>query len=285
MDHPAVPSKQPTIDFLTLALETTSAINVSVRGAQFIVNISEHLLEIGEGGIDGDDEDDEEKDFHEVAAMARESIESEFAVLHNNALMGLWGALEACVDDIAINWLAETSGACAETATRTLKVPLGDYLALNDDARWPWLLDQIKRSQSSSLKAGVGQFESVLDAVGLGGPVDSDLRTAIFYAKAMRNVIAHKGGRIDAKFVEACPHLPVTEGAQLHMSHGQFMAALAAMIVYVQVVNERARVVTGLSPEPLPQMPTWITKLEDLPRAFEHPEVELVGPEDSTEVP
>lgn len=255
--------------------DTLSTIQVAERGARALIHMSDQLRDLTEQGVGPDPRDDV---MHEAAEAARVSIESDFALLRNNALMGVWGALEACIDDIAINWLAETSGECAESVTSNLKVSLGDYLALRDDARWTWLLDQIKRAQSSTLKAGVSQFESILGAVGLGGEVDDNLRRAIHYAKAMRNVIAHKGGRVDARFVEMCPKLRLVAGTKLGITDRQFMAASSAMIVYVETVHERARLATGRSPNQV-KIPPWVNGLESLPQAFESRERALDSPE------
>lgn len=264
-DLPSVPSKEPVADFLRFAADTLAITDMSENGARVLVRMSEQLRALTDGLVPTSERD---QVLHQAAEVARASIEDDFALLRNNALMGAWGALEACVDDIAINWLAETSGACADVAISTLKVLLGDYLALSDDARWPWLLDQIKRAKASTLKAGVGQFESLLGAVSLGGEVDPDLRRALLYTKAMRNVIAHKGGRVDAKFVADCPGFMVAEGARLSITGSQFMAAISAMVVYVEVVHERSRTAAGRTPEPL-SLPPWVKDLESLPKVFE----------------
>lgn len=264
-DLPSVPSRQPSADFLRFVADTVGVIEMSEGGARTLVRMSEQLRALTEGPVPASERDHV---VHRAAEVARASIEDDFALLRNNALMGAWGALEACIDDIAINWLAETSGACAEGITSTLRVLLGDYLALSDDARWPWLLDQIKRAKASTLKAGVGQFESLLGAVGLGGEVDPDLRRALLYTKAMRNVIAHRGGRVDARFVAECPGFRVAEGARLSITGSQFLAALSAMVTYVEIVHERSRVAAGRTPEPV-SLPSWVKDLESLPKMFE----------------
>jgi len=250
---------------LTYIAGTIEFTQVSERGARVLVSMSEKLRGLAtekeaKGPVD--------TSLHAAARAAQNTIENHFSIARNNTILGAWGALESCIDDICIIRLSETSGACAEEATRTLKVALGDYLALTPEGRWPWLLEQIKRANSSSLKSGVGQFEATLDAVGLGGSVDSDLRRAMLYTKAMRNVIAHRGGRIDAKFVAECPRFDASEGAVLEMSAEQWLAALSSMFLYVLVVYERVRVASGMEPREI-DIPPWIDGLHSLPAHFE----------------
>ncbi|MFD6142259.1 hypothetical protein [Promicromonospora sp. NPDC060271] len=264
MDAASIPGHGAVQGFMEYAADTFEAVGVAIRGAHVLVDTADLMRHYRSAGAKVDPVDQE---LHDAAVPARDSIAGDFAILHGHALMGAWGALEACIDDVAIDWLTETEGACALSATNTLKVSLGDYLALKGDARWPWLLDQIKRAQSSSLKSGVGQFETVLSAVGLGGGVDPHIRTAIHYTKAIRNVIAHKGGRVDARFVEACPDLGLTEGERLSVTSKQFLAGLTAMLAYSGAVYERSRVLAGAGARP-PRLPWWVEDLASLPAAF-----------------
>jgi hypothetical protein len=264
MDAASIPGHGAVQGFMQFAADTFGAVDVAVKGAHVLVDTADLMRTYRSSGAEVDPLD---KPLHDAAVAARDGIAGDFAILHGHALMGAWGALEACIDDVAIDWLTETEGECAGSATNTLKVSLGNYLALKGDARWPWLLDQIKRAQSSSLKSGVGQFESVLSAVGLGGAVDPHIRKAIHYTKAMRNVIAHKGGRVDARFVEACPDLGLTEGERLSVTSEQFLAGLTAMLAYSGSVYERSRKLAGATARP-PRLPSWVDDLASLPGAF-----------------
>ena len=54
-----------------------------------------------------------------------------------------------------------------------------------------------------------------------GGALDEDVRAVLYQAKAIRNLIAHNGGRVDSRFKEECAHFSVEVGGKFLLSSAQ----------------------------------------------------------------
>lgn len=165
-------------------------------------------------------------------------------------------------------WLRHDSAGSANAGLSRVKVSLGEYLSRSEDERWWWVLDQVKRYRGSELKKGVGQFESVLDVIGLGGALDEDVRAVLYQAKAIRNLIAHNGGRVDSRFKEECAHFSVEVGGKFLLSSAQLTAASTAMVYYADTVWARMKLKAGLDAHEV-EMPPWFDSASAMREAME----------------
>lgn len=252
-------------EFLQYVISTRALVDMVEGAASFSVHVSGRMRQTYEriGGSEL-----EEFDSGPVASMARtaeEEIASGFPLLHGHTLVGLWGALEACMEDLCVSWLSRPAPDAVAGYLSNVKVPLGDFLLREGDDRWRWVLLQIENAKGSALKRGVGQFESVLDQIGLGGTLDDQIRDVIFYSKALRNLYAHQAGRADGRFVEDCPVFGAVVGERVPVSFTQLTAAFTAMVLYVDTVLDRVRVAVGESPHGV-ELPPWVTSHADLLR-------------------
>ena len=177
---------------------------------------------------------------------AQVEIDSDFALLHSHSLMGVWGALEATVDDVAAGWIEHTNGVTADSAFAKLKVNVVQFLATPESQRHRFLIAELKRDLGSSLRTGVAQFEGLLKAVGLGGDVPAGVRRALVYAQQIRNVVAHRGGIADQRFVLACPALPFAVGDKVTVTSEQFFDLIGCFSMYAVVIADRIRARTGM---------------------------------------
>ena len=182
------------------------------------------------------------------ATFAREEIALDFPLLHAHSLMGTWGALEAMIDDLSTDWLAIDPSALEQPVFTRIKVVIGDYTKLRPSEQRRHLVSELKRECKSDLKMGLGQFEYLLNAIGLGGSVDKRVRNVLFEAQQIRHLIAHRGGRADARFLESCPGLGYAEGQQVRLSASQYAKISLCMAIYTMTLINRCRVFEELEP-------------------------------------
>lgn len=257
------PGESAVRDFMVYVINARALVEMTVGSAGFTLHISNTMRgsyeKIGLGPVDEHDN----SSVGRLASTAASEIANDFPLLHAHSLVGLWGAFEACIDGICESWLAHVSPEQVGERLGRLKVPLGEFLLLPVDDRWHWVVDQLKKEKGSELKKGIGQFESVLDVLGLGGPVNEHVRKTLYVAKSFRNVIAHKGGRADARLLEDCAELPFKPGESIKLSGSQLMAAYTAMVLYAETVQERARHAARLPAMGI-HLPPWITSEEEL---------------------
>jgi len=160
--------------------------------------------------------------FERLADDAKPLLESDFALAHSLSTLATWSALEALVHELVAGVIWALPRKLAEKHRDKLKVPV--LIALSgDDERVGWTaMDELRRNLASGLKAGIGQFESLLDAVGLGGAVPDALRREMVEFCEVRNVLAHKSGIVDRRAKDACPYLPEEAGARILVGSTRF---------------------------------------------------------------
>jgi hypothetical protein len=121
------------------------------------------------------------------------------------------------------------------------------FLLLSDEEQAEAVLREAFNKEGADLKRGVGKFESQLkfvsfaDAVGSGAT--EELKNRIFYAQQFRNLLAHKAGYADRRFIERCPDLSYSVGEKVTISSEQLRHFLGALVVYglLIVKEDRAR--------------------------------------------
>jgi len=137
------------------------------------------------------------------AEVARQEVEADFPLLHGHSLVGIWGALEALINDVAVAWLTHRKALLKTVEFSSVEVPLGDFQNMSAAERIEYLLDQVPRSPG--VGGGFPRFELLMDRVGLGGALDDELRRTLIEVHQVRNVYAHRGGIADRKARAACP--------------------------------------------------------------------------------
>jgi hypothetical protein len=245
-------SRHAIANFLRYAADALSLIDLTHDAARVLVNIRDQLAEL-DVEPDNDEGSRRQTSIEERAAVAERELEKDFPLLNSHTIVGLWGALEACVDDVAEGWIGSDEAQGAKETLSKMRVQLGGVLYLDPDERWRWLIEQVKKEQNSSLTSGVGQFESLLGAIGFGGDVQMDVRKTMFLVKAVRNLIAHNGGRVDRKFTESVSGTDLQIGQPLQINTRQAYAAVFAMVHYVESLAERKSLT-----RPSTDSPKWL---------------------------
>ena len=179
-------------------------------------------------------------------AAAQVEIDSDFALLHGHSLMGAWGALESMVEDVAMLWILHADAVQSRPAFSKMKVTIANFLRLDDREQAAFLVGELQRSTASDLKPGVGQFEAVLDDIGLGGSVDAGVRRALYYGQQLRNLVAHRGSVADRRFLEACPNLSYKINDKVRVSTAQFVDVTNSMQAYAVTLADRVCFAFGL---------------------------------------
>lgn len=141
------------------------------------------------------------------AQLAQSEIDSDFPVLHGLAVVALWSWLEHFVKGFVALWILHRKDALTATAVQKLKVKLGDYLQLQKHEQANYLVDLLEQDLASPLKRGVTRFESILEPFSLSGSIPDGYAQTLFELQQIRNVIAHRNGRVDRRLKSECPWL------------------------------------------------------------------------------
>ena len=182
------------------------------------------------------------KEANDLEAHALEAESKGFPLLFELAITRLWGQLEASIEDYVLAVLTANSQFLRTGRIGSLKLELSAMLGASPRDQATLAFSQYKQEIKSSLKRGVGRFESVLDVVGLAGGVpDSVSRTFVEFSE-IRNCIMHRMGRADRKFLDACPWLPLQIGdSVIRWGQQQWLLYFMASHWYAVEVYRRSR--------------------------------------------
>jgi hypothetical protein len=173
----------------------------------------------------------------EVFARAEEKYD--FPYLYGMAAARLWTSLETMVDDL-VAYLLQTRPECREVdIVRKLEGPLVEFASAHVSDRARYLADLLTDQVKARFKLGIGRFEAVLNQIGLGGPVDTDVQRTILELSQVRHVIIHRLGEADEKLATTCPWLNLRPGQTVRVTHKQFRQFYLAFFWYMLELDRR----------------------------------------------
>lgn len=217
------------------------------RGASTLTSFH-HIYEVAlEGASDASREENKEsvEEAQKTADLAKSELEDDFPFLHSHSIMGMWGALEAMVEDLAIAWLEHNPSTLSDPRFAKIRIPFVQFQSLDENQRLRYLVTELQRDLGLGLKSGATKFEPLLGALGLGGPVHPKVRDVIYEAQNLRNLFAHKGGVADDRFVTNCPHLQYSVGNAVKINYQQFTRIHDGLFMYSITILNRCLAASG----------------------------------------
>ncbi|MGY0194279.1 hypothetical protein ACWA7J_04310 [Leptothrix sp. BB-4] len=180
-----------------------------------------------------------ETNWEEVVAEAQELTEkakqfsrSDANYLNEILLIRCWSILEFGVEEILLDCLSRIEECKTFEKVRSLKGPLIDFVASSAEKRAELLLIELKTTIRPDGRLGVGAFEALLDCVGMGGGVDEITARLLLQLQQTRNVLVHRRGFVDRRFVEACPFLQRQIGDRLDTSNSACTRMILGLGLY-----------------------------------------------------
>ncbi len=145
-------------------------------------------------------------------------FESDLHLLYEQASVFLWSSLENYTKVTLVRLMELIPEVLECEDISKIKISLAEFERLSAEERRWFILDQLERSLSASLKLGVDRFESLLKVFDLDGPVDAQVKQDLFELQQKRNVLMHRFGIADRRIVENCPWLNLKKGDAVRIS-------------------------------------------------------------------
>jgi len=186
----------------------------------------------------------------DFAGIARAEEAAGFATLFNFATIFTWGALETAIHDTAVNWLMYVPEARRQERVLRLKIPFIEYDELQPDERMRFVLHTLENDLGATFKPGISKFESVLKEIDLGGSVDEEIKKDLFEMASVRNVLVHKAGISDQRFVDACHWYGAAVGETVSVNAVRYGRYRRQVMEYAQIVMIRVMERFDLVPTP-----------------------------------
>jgi hypothetical protein len=162
-----------------------------------------------------------------------------FPYLYELLLIRLWCILENLIEQLATMRLHHISALDQHEALAKLKVSILDYIALDQVEKGAYLYEELCKIIGTRERRGAGKYEAVLAAVGLSGPLVDLPSRMLLEASVVRNLVIHKGGRVDRRSEKACPWLSTTFGPRIRLDPRCFYRYAIAVRWYIQEIDRR----------------------------------------------
>jgi hypothetical protein len=167
------------------------------------------------------------------AALAQREVDSDFALIHSQAVLSLWSALEDVIRDLVARWLMNLPQTRLDRPWSDLKVRVGEYEQLDEEQKAYFLVGAVEQSTAAALKVGINRFECMLESLRLSGALEEQIGALIYEMQQVRNVVAHRRGIADARFCAACPTFGTAIGQRVLISHERWRAYEGAIHSYI----------------------------------------------------
>ena len=170
--------------------------------------------------------------------FAEKEIAEGYPRLFGQATVALWGLLECLVHDFTCSLLAYYPPAWQATDLLKVEVSVCEYQAMSPEERIEYVVDWLERKKKAD---GVARFENVLNVFGLSGAIEDDIKKALFELQHVRNVLAHRAGRVDGRLISACPWLAAKSKERVRINKERFMLYLDACYAYASALLGRVK--------------------------------------------
>ena len=255
-DKPKLPQwvREPFIEFLKEAENLRSILRLSIMG----ISMVRDLPPLAEALMTSDQSSRTEAEEHELkevkrdAELARNEVQTGFPRLHFYAIFDMWSLLESALKNFLVAWFRNEPSALEVTEVSRLRIRFGQYQQLTPDEQYEHLVFLFEQEVGASVRNGVNRFEAMLAPFGLSGEVEESTRRALFEFGQVRNLLAHRSGRVDQRFLDACPWFNIGLGEKLLISGAMLDEYFYATACYVTTVTNRLHLRFGLPPIDLP---------------------------------
>lgn len=183
-----------------------------------------------------------------AATIATSESDNDYPLLHAQAVISLWSALEASIRSLFATLMKEHDPARDIPALRKVKVHLATYEALEELERYLYVLDLLEEAMGTRRKPGANRFDELFVEFGMPGATQPAVVQCLLELYHVRNVLVHRHGRADRRFLKDCPWVGLTEGTELLISHRLYHHYTAGVDAYMSDLSNRVRRYFGLEP-------------------------------------
>lgn len=148
-------------------------------------------------------------DFKErgLSSVAADEISAEFATLNAHLLVRTCSNLEALCYDFLRVCIRSDESLIRKDPLSKVKFTMPELLSMTDSERADVLATKVMEEFGTANKIGVEKFHDVFTFVGYSFSVADAWRKPLREMYATRNLILHRSGVVDRKFLTLCPWL------------------------------------------------------------------------------
>jgi len=179
------------------------------------------------------------REAEQEAAQAKELLSKGLLLIHYQTLVLLWSILESFVHILISNILLYDQKIKENDKIRKIKIPLGDFEALDAQERSYFIIRELEHQLVASQQKGIGRFEDLLNIFGLGGGLKETYRRDLLELQQIRHVIIHRRGHVDRKLSKACPWLKLKINSEININREGIKKYFKAVTEYALEILKR----------------------------------------------
>jgi hypothetical protein len=236
---------------LSFALDATEELRLFIELAHIGLDHSKDAIETDSllkelGYRDKPSSEESEKvrsrQLEKLQTFAQSQHAKGFPFLYALGIIRACSILEIAVFDFVHDVLVSEESIRHLPAFVALKGPIVQFAAATSEEQSKYLIEALSDQLGTNLKRGPGRFESLLNAIALGGPIDPRVRPSLVELVEIRNLLVHRGGKTDKKFIDACSWLNIEIGSDLPINRGLFDRCYSAAMWYLLELLRRETV-------------------------------------------
>lgn len=173
--------------------------------------------------------------------FAREEERRGFQTIFSHHLVATWAAIESSIEQTLENHLLNVPDAI-DRIRASVKMPLKRISSIHSQLD----ASAVLRSWNTALgqSDAIDRMLAQLDCFGLSLVLETDTRRSLTEMCELRNVIMHRSGFLDRRFLDKCPWRTDTVGTPVTLSHDTmrvyFDAAGKIAVALVEAVTKSA---------------------------------------------
>lgn len=224
------PVGNPAIDRASVIYD---ALGDAVMHALYVARLSVEGMLRAPGVLEAIDGRQDDTEF------VKREIDRGFPITWGQTAIAIWGQLEAFAEDFAAVVIEFEPELLTGTRSKLpkLAIPIGEFLTA-DDERYLLIVRHIQQKVSTGTR-GVNQFENVFDYLDLTGPMNDNVSAPLYELSGVRNVLAHRRGVADRKFVNDVKHFGAKIGDPVKIDLPRAMLYGMAALAYGALVLKR----------------------------------------------
>lgn len=222
---------------------------VQVTGSGFhqasrAVELHEWRLKVADEGLIARPSQEQEaaqrKEAQKLADFAKGQHDQGSPMVYDLAAVYLWAVLEASIEDLTAKMFSRYAARVNASKLQKAKVNVADMLGKKTDEQYALLAEAVRREMRSESK-GVFGFEDIFDVFGMKSDLPGAVERAFKELQALRNIILHRGAKMDLKASQECPWRKWNVGQTMHVAPRDFFRFCDAVLWYAISVTDRLK--------------------------------------------
>jgi hypothetical protein len=200
------------MDTLELTWIAVSAMERYRESVELATAVDQYRQASGKGAVSEMDRVERLRRMRRAVPIALAQKDRGCPFLHGLAAVAVWGELEAFVEDYAIEMLLFDDHLWRSETFAKLRAPVVDFMAMSLRERAEWTVQAIQRDMGAGQRNAISLLQSPVESVGLNGQVNELVKRPLIELCAIRNLLVHRRGVADKRFLSLCPWSPIAVG-------------------------------------------------------------------------